>query len=82
MKDPGRTLPLFAAAYEPRRGVGDVAGEVQRRVNEADVGVRLREVAQLPASRGVDHLCEEAEVVGAAGDGLVEEVRARSAWPV
>ena len=47
MKNPGRTLPLFAPANEPRRRVRDKAGEIQRRVNQADVRVRLRKVTQL-----------------------------------
>src|SRR6185369_15616044 len=41
------------------------ASERDRRVDEADVGERLREVAELLAGLGIDLLGEEAEVVGA-----------------
>src|SRR6476661_10701732 len=52
------------------------AGQVDDGVDDADVAEGLREVAQEGASRGVDFLREEAQVIGARQQAVQQRLRA------
>ena len=65
---------LLGAALPPGRGAGDIAGQVQSGVDQADVGVGLGKVAKLAVGDRVEHLGKQAQVVRPVSDHLVEVV--------